>query len=498
MKKTRIVLDPAYTISQVDPRVFGGFLEHMGRAVYEGVYDPKSSFADEDCFRQDTLGALRKLQMTAMRYPGGNFASGYHWMDGVGPKNRRPTVRELAWQSIEPNQFGTDEFIKMARMMNWTPMFTINLGTGTPEEARNWVEYCNSPVGSRYANLRAENGSEKPHDVRLWCLGNEMDGPWQLGHVPADQYAIRAQQAAKLMKDTDPTIETVACGSCSITLPTYMDWDRTILEYIGPFTDYVSLHRYVGNPKCDTPDYLAVTNSIDQQIEEMDAVCRFVQAKTRSKKRHYLCFDEWNVWYRTMNPEHTNGRGKFAPPLIEEHYNLEDALVVAGFLNSFIRHADMVKIANIAQIVNVIAPILTRGDEMLLQSIYYPFAMFACRRDGVAIQPAVTGPGYESASFGRVNYIDSSAILGDGLLHTFLINRSTSEEAEVEIDHASGKIMGLESAEVLCGTDPYANNTYEHPHTICSMPLNGVKIVDGKASIVLPPLSVSAASFKVG
>ena len=454
MEKTRIVFDSAYTIAQVDPRIFGGFLEHMGRAVYEGVYDPKSRHADGDGFRQDTLGALRKLQMTAMRYPGGNFASGYHWMDGIGPKNQRPTVRELAWQSIEPNQFGTDEFIKMASRMNWTPMLTVNLGTGTPEEARNWVEYCNSPVGSLYANLRAGNGSEDPHNVKLWCLGNEMDGPWQLGHVPADQYAIRAQQAAKLMKDTDPTIETVACGSCTISLPTYMDWDRTILEYIGPFADYISLHRYAGNPKGDTSDYLAVTNSIDQQIEEMDAVCRFVQAKARSKKRHYLCFDEWNVWYRARSEEHTNGRGKFAPPLIEEHYNLEDALVVAGFLNSFIRHADSVKIANIAQIVNVIAPILTRGDQMLLQSIYYPFAMFSCRRDGVAIQPAVSGPGYESPSYGRVNYIDTSAILGDGVLHTFLVNRSTSEEAEVEIDPASGKIIAVESAEVLSGTQP--------------------------------------------
>jgi len=497
MEKTRIVLDPAYTIAPVDPRIFGGFLEHMGRAVYEGVYDPKSGHADENGFRQDTLGALRKLNMTAMRYPGGNFASGYHWLYGIGPKEKRPKVRELAWQSIEPNQFGTDEFIKMARMMDWTPMFTINLGTGTPEEGRNWVEYCNSPVGSQYANLRASNGSEEPHDIKLWCLGNEMDGPWQLGHVPADQYAIRAQQAAKLMKDTDPSIETVACGSCTIELPTYMDWDRTVLEYIGPFADYISLHRYVGNPQNDTADYLAVTNSIDQQIEEMDAVCRFVQAKTRSKKRHYLCFDEWNVWYRTHNPEHTNGRGKFAPPLIEEHYNLEDALVVAGFLNSFIRHADSVKIANIAQIVNVIAPILTRGDDMLLQSIYYPFAMFANRRDGTAIQPAVSGPGYDSPSYGRVNLIDTSAILGDGVLHTFLVNRSTRETAQVEIDHASGEITAVDSAEVVSGTDPKANNAYERPEVVRSAPLNTVKVADGKASIQLPPLSVAAVTFKV-
>jgi len=498
MDKTRVVFDPAYTIAPVDPRIFGGFLEHMGRAVYEGVYDPNSRHADENGFRRDTLGALRSLKMTAMRYPGGNFASGYHWMDGVGPKDQRPTVRELAWQSIEPNQFGTDEFMKMAAWMDWTPMLTVNLGTGMPEEARNWVEYCNCPEGSRYADLRAKNGSKDPYQVKLWCLGNEMDGPWQLGHVPADLYAIYAQQAAKLMKDTDPTIETVACGTCSISLPTYIEWDRTVLEYMGPYADYISLHRYVGNPRGDTPDYLAVTNSIDQQIEEMDAVCRFVQARSKSKQRHYLCFDEWNVWYRYRSAEHINGSGKFAPHLIEEQYNLEDALVVAGFLNSFIRHADVVKIANIAQIVNVIAPILTQGDDMLLQTIFYPFAMYSSRRDGIALQPSVSGPGYDSPSYGRVNTIDTSAILGDGVLHTFLVNRNTSETAEIEIDHGSGNLESILSAEVIGGSHPNACNTYENPNVISSQPLQTVKINAGKASLQLPPLSVAAITFRTG
>jgi alpha-N-arabinofuranosidase len=497
MEMTQIILDPAHTIAPVDPRIFGGFLEHMGRAVYEGVYDPKSSYADGDGFRLDTLGALRKLNMTVMRYPGGNFASGYHWMDGIGPKDKRPTVRELAWQSIEPNLFGTDEFIKLARMMGWTPMFTVNLGTGTPEEARNWVEYCNSPVGTRYANLRAENGSEATHDVKIWCLGNEMDGPWQLGHLPADEYAVVAQQAAKMMKDTDPSIETIACGSSTMRGASYMEWDRVVLEYLGPYADYVSLHRYLDNPNNDTADFLASTNSIDRRIEHMESVCRIVQAKTRSKKRHSLCFDEWNVWYRTTGPEDTNGRGKFAPPLLEEQYSLEDALVIAGFFNSFIRHADSVKIANMAQIVNVIAPILTRGDEMLLQSIFYPFAMFSSRRNGVAIQPVVIGPAYDSPSYGRVNYIDTSAILGDEMLHTFLVNRSLTEAAEVEIDHAGGKMESILSAEVVFGSNPKDRNTYENPHIIISQPLQTGMVREGKAVIHLPPFSVAAVTFKV-
>jgi alpha-N-arabinofuranosidase len=497
MKDTTITLHTQFQIGQVDPRIFGGFLEHMGRAVYEGVYDPECAQADEDGFRADVLGALERLQYTVMRYPGGNFVSGYHWLDGVGPREQRPTVRELAWQSLEPNQIGTDEYIQLCRKMNWTPMLTVNLGTGTPEEARNWVEYCNSPTGSKYADMRAANGSQQPHEVKLWCLGNEMDGPWQLGHVPADQYAIRAQQAAKMMKDTDPSLELVACGSCTINLPTYMEWDRQILEYIGDLADYVSLHRYVGNHHDDTPDYLAITNSIDQQIEEMDAVCRYVQGKTRSQKRAYLCFDEWNVWYRTHSREYMDGQGKFAPHLIEEPYNLEDALVVAGFLNSFIRHADGLKIANIAQIVNVIAPILTDGDQMLIQSIYYPLAMYTKRRTGMALHPVVQGPAYEGKTNGQVNVIDTSAILDANRLHVFATNRNMEETATVHIELADQTIVALDSAEILSGPEPKALNSFEQPDLIQARPFRAVSIANGLATATLPPLSVAAMTFQL-
>jgi alpha-N-arabinofuranosidase len=252
MKATCIVLHTDFQIGRVDPRIFSGFLEHLGRAIYDGVYDPDSAYADEDGFRRDVLDKLRRLKMAGMRYPGGNFVSGYRWLDGVGPREQRSTVRDLAWQSIEPNSIGTDEFMTLCHKMGWSPMLTVNLGTGTPEEARNWVEYCNSPTGTKYANMRATNGSEESYGVKLWFLGNEMDGPWQLGHVPADQYAVRAQQAAKMMKDTDNSIELVACGSCNIDLPTYLEWDRQVLEYVGSYADYISLHRYVGNESDDT------------------------------------------------------------------------------------------------------------------------------------------------------------------------------------------------------------------------------------------------------
>jgi alpha-N-arabinofuranosidase len=498
MEPTTITLHTRFQIGEVDPRIFGGFLEHMGRAVYEGVYDPDSAHTDEDGFRTDVMAALRRLNMTAMRYPGGNFASGYHWMDGIGPREQRPTVRELAWQSIEPNRFGTDEFIRLCRKMGWTPMLTVNLGTGTPEEARNWVAYCNCPTGTKYADMRAANGAPEPHATTLWCLGNEMDGSWQLGHVPADQYAIRAQQAAKMMKDVDKSIQLVACGSCGVGMPTYMEWDRQVLEYLGDMADYVSLHRYVGNRDDDTPDYLAITNSIDQQIEEMDAACRFVQAKRRSKKRAYLCFDEWNVWYKNRQMD---GEGKVAPHLIEEIYNLEDALVVAGFLNSFIRHADVVKIANIAQIVNVIAPIQTRGDEMLSQSIFYPFEMFSGRRGGVSLRPAIAGPTYEAKTNGQAHYIDTSAILSPdsdgGKLHVFATNRCLDQPAAVRVKLVDHPIAALENAELLTGPDAKAANSFERPDVISSRPFVDVKIAAGEASLELPPLSVAAMTFRL-
>ena len=495
MKETRIILHTEFKIGRVDPRIFGGFLEHLGRAVYEGVYHPDSPYADEDGFRTDVLDKLHRLRMTGMRYPGGNFVSGYHWYDGVGPREQRPTVRDLAWQSIEPNHVGTDEFMRLCRLMGWIPMLTVNLGTGTPEEARNWVEYCNSAVGTKYADMRAANGNKEPHNVKLWFLGNEMDGPWQLGHVPAEQYAMQAQQAAKMMKDTDCDLELVVCGSCNTELPTYLEWDRQVLEYVGCFADYISLHRYVGNAQGDTPDFLAVANAIDRQIEEVDAVCRFVQSKTRGKKRAYLCFDEWNVWYRARTSKEQDGRGQFAPPLLEETYNLEDALVVAGFLNSFIRHAHVLKIANLAQIVNVIAPLMTRDDQLLIQSIFYPLEMYSRRREGLSLIPVVLGPVYEGLTNGRVCYIDASSILNQNKLNVFLTNRNTNEPAIVHINVENQNLSALDDAEILTGPDAKAANSFESPDLLQSQPFAEIRINQGKATVELPPLSVAAMTF---
>jgi alpha-L-arabinofuranosidase len=495
-----IHLHPQFVIDDVDPRVFGGFLEHLGRAVYQGVYEPKSKHADESGCRRDVLAALDRLKFTAMRYPGGNFVSGYHWLDGVGPKEKRPKTRDLAWQSLEPNEFGTDEFAALSRRMRWTPMMAVNLGTGTPEEARNWLEYCNLEAGTRWSDLRVEHGSKQPHDFKLWCLGNEMDGHWQIGHMPAEQYAIVAQQAARMMKMVDPTIEVVACGSCAVDLPTYLEWDRKVLEHCRDDIEYISLHRYVGNRDGDTPNFLACTNSVDEQIEATDALCRFVHKYKKTKKRVYLSFDEWNVWYRARDGEFADGRGKFAPHLLEEVYNLEDALVVAGFLNSFVRHADSVKVANLAQIVNVIAPILTRGDDMVLQTIFYPFEMYSKRRDGKALRIVTESPTYDTKKFGRASYLDASAILNGRELSVFMTNRNLEQSMEVELNVAGGaSVRRLASGEVIGGTDPKLANTFDHPQRVVSRPFGEVSIgaSRGAPRVKLPPLSVAALTFEL-
>lgn len=495
MNYSTLSLHPSFVIDKVDPRVFGGFLEHLGRAVYEGVYQPGSKHADDRGFRQDVLKALRELRFTAMRYPGGNYVSGFDWVDGIGPREDRPTKLDLAWQSLETNEFGTDEFIVMAREMGWTPMLAVNLGTGTPAEARNWLEYCNGVKGTYWADKRVQNGFEDPHNVKLWCLGNEMDGPWQIGHVPAEEYAIRAQQTARLMKLFDPTVELVACGSCATNLPTYMDWDRKVLEYCYKDIDYISLHSYVGNEAENTPNFLTVGVEIDKQIEELDAASRFVQAKLRSKKRVGLSFDEWNVWYRTRAGDDVDGQGKFAPHLLEEVYNLEDALVVAQFMNSFVRHADSVKIANIAQIVNVIAPMLTKGDELVLQSIFYPIEMMSRRREGIALETRVSGPLCESTNHPKATQLDASAIMNGDKLSAFLVNRSMDEEHEAVIDLVGHNLTKLESAEIVTGTDPKAFNEFGQKPKVAAQPFKDICFKGGRAVVSLPPLSFVAMTI---
>lgn len=503
----RVWLHPAHAAGPVDPRLFGGFLEHMGRAVYGGIYDPGSPLADAEGFRTDVLAALAELGLTVVRYPGGNFVSGYHWRDGVGPRERRPRVRELAWNAIETNAFGTDEFLRLCERMGWTPMLAVNLGTGTPEEARDWVEYCNAPAGTRVADERVANGRREPYRVPLWCLGNEMDGPWQLGHTDAQGYAERARAAGQLMKLVDPSIELVACGSCAPEMPTYLEWDRIVLERLTepilpgfrPIADHLSTHRYVRRGSETLHDYLAVGLDVERQIDALDAVCRLVRARRRTRRRVTIAFDEWNVWYRTFRREHMDGGGREAPPLLEEVYDAADALVVAGFLHAFLRRADAVRIANIAQIVNVIAPVLARPEGCLRQTIFDPFALFARSARGVSLRIGYEGPTYGSLYGDGVPMADLSATLDGERLALFATNRSDALELELAVVLGGRRFERVEEAFLLEPPSPDASNAWDDPDRVRARPERACAEARGDLLRVrLPRLGFAAIRARIG
>ena len=330
---TRVYLDSRRTSSPLDRNIFGSFLEHLGRAIYEGIYDPNSKLADANGFRKDMLDEIKHLGVPIVRYPGGNFVSGYNWLDGVGPKKDRPRKLEKAWNSIETNQFGTNDFMAWCKLAGCKPLMGLNLGTSTPEMAAALVEYCNVEKGTKWSDLRREHGIADPHKVEHWCLGNEMDGPWQIGHMTAVEYGMRAADAGRQMRYVDSSLKLIACGSSTVFMPTYLDWDREVLEQCYQYVDGVSLHRYYGNSDetgGDSTKYMALNLSMDHQIAQIEAVCDYVQGRLRSPKKLWLSFDEWNVWYRKRNGSDVDGNKTVAPHLLEEIYNLEDALLVGG------------------------------------------------------------------------------------------------------------------------------------------------------------------------
>jgi alpha-N-arabinofuranosidase len=373
----RVYLDTRRTHASLDRNIFGSFLEHLGRAIYEGIYDPKSSLSDANGFRKDVLEEIRKLNVPIVRYPGGNFVSGYNWLDGVGPKQDRPRVLDKAWNSMNSNEFGTNEFMAWCKAAGTQPLMGLNLGTGTPEEAAALVEYCNVDKGTRWSDLRRKHGVADPHRVQHWCLGNEMDGPWQIGHMSAIDYGLKAADAARQMRYVDHDLTLVACGSSGPGMPTYLEFDRQVLEQCYEYVDAISLHRYFSNTAQETggdsAKFLALNLSMEKQIAEVAAVCDFVRGRLRSKKKLWLSFDEWNVWYRARSGSATDGHRQEAPHLLEEVYNLEDALLVGGCINTLLRSADRVKVACLAQLVNVIAPLMTNSTGLVRQTILYPY-----------------------------------------------------------------------------------------------------------------------------
>ncbi len=433
--KAKITLAKEFKIGEIDKRIYGSFIEHLGRAVYGGIYEPGHATADEDGFRQDVIDLVKELNVPVVRYPGGNFVSGYNWEDGVGPVEKRPKRLDLAWETTEPNYFGTNEFMKWCRKANTECMMAVNLGTRGPEEARNLVEYTNHEGGTAYSDLRKSHGYEKPWNVKLWCLGNEMDGPWQMGAKTATEYGRVALEASKVMKWTDNSIETVLCGSSSRHSRTFGEWEATSLDIAYDSIDYVSLHQYYGNHDKDTESFLAQTVELEEFIHSVLCVCDYIKAKKKSKKVINLSFDEWNVWYHArVNPVE---KWSMAPEILEDIYTFEDALVVGSMLITLLRHCDRVKVACLAQLVNVIAPIFTKtGGGVFKQTIYYPFEHMSNFGRGVALNPIISCPKHDTKKFTDVPYVESIATYDEEKekMALFCVNKSLDENVVLDVN----------------------------------------------------------------
>ena len=500
VKTAKVILDRDYVIGRIDPRLYGSFIEHLGRAVYGGIYEPGHPMADEQGFRRDVLEMVRRLQVPVVRYPGGNFVSGFHWEDSVGPVSGRPKRLDLAWFTTETNAVGLHEFADWARKADSQVMYAVNLGTRGPENARDIVEYANHPGGSLFSDMRIANGKKDPLGIRLWCLGNEMDGPWQMGQKTAYEYGRAANEAAKLMKWVDPSIELVVCGSSGYDMPTFGDWELTVLNECYDNIDYVSLHRYYGNPTGDTPGFLARTMDLDGFIRSVVAVCDAVKGKKHAKKQIHLSFDEWNVWYHSrQQDEEIWKREKWgqALPLLEDVYNFEDALLAGAILITFLRNADRVKIACLAQLVNVIAPIMTRnGGGCWAQTIYWPFMHVSKYGRGTSLRAVVRTPVYSCADYDDVPLIEAAATLDDeGNVTVFCVNRDMSEDFCLDIDLRSFGEMAFEEHILLHHDDVKAVNTEEAPMNVAPVEGDRAEMDGGVAKIRVPALSWNVIRF---
>ena len=493
--KARVSVHRDFKVGAIDGRIYSAFLEHLGRAVYGGVYEPGHPTADKDGFRGDVMELVSDLQLPLVRYPGGNFVSNYNWEDGIGPKDKRPVRLDYAWRTTETNQFGTDEFARWCAKAGTNPMLAVNLGSRGLDAALAMLEYCNHPGGTYWSDLRRKNGSRDPHNVRVWCLGNEMDGPWQIGHRTAYEYGRVANEVATAMRAFNSSLELVVCGSSNPQMSTYPAWEAGVLDECYEAVDHVSLHIYFDNYESNYLNFLAKSTVMDRYIGTIIGVADYVKAKKRSKRQVNICFDEWNVWYHNRHEDSRNWRSwdwPVAPALLEDVYNFEDVLLVGTLLNIFIRRADRVKIACIAQLVNVIAPIMTEnGGPAWKQTIYYPLYYASLYGRGEALGVAVDVPAYDADVADEVPYLDAAAVKSsDGKTLTFfLVNRHPDEAINLDIGLAGFSAKSIGEHIVIAHPDLRAVNTAKAPNTVVPKPGKGLAVKDGAIKGRLAPRS---------
>ncbi len=495
MKKSSIEIFDEYQIADIDNRIFSSFIEHLGRAVYSGIYEPQHVMADDQGFRKDVIALVKELGISLVRYPGGNFLSGYDWKDGIGPRQNRPRRLDPAWHSIEPNLIGIDEFYDWTKKTDTSIMGAVNMGTGTAKDAAELLEYCNFDHGTYWSDLRIQNGHTKPYNIKTWCVGNEMDGSWQIGHLDAVDYGKKARETAKLMKMIDNSIELVVCGSSSSHIATYPEWDRTILEYTYDNIDYLSLHQYYENNGNDT-DFLASFVNMNNFIKNAVATVDYVKAQKRSSKTINLSFDEWNVWYKNNMQEHD---WMIAPEILEDNYSLLDALVFAGMGIVILNNADRVKIACLAQLVNVIAPIITQRNGMAIkQTIFYPFKDFATYARGTVLGTSVKTDSIQSC-YGDAPFISISAVKKQKIneLTLFCLNIDQKDVHSTELKLSSFQNAKMTNWYVLNGPDINIRNTFQNPYAIVPKKNKTVQSENKTFKIDIQPLSWNVLTFEI-
>ncbi|MEU0844396.1 alpha-N-arabinofuranosidase [Streptomyces sp. NPDC005962] len=489
----RFTLDPAFAVGDVAPRLFGSFVEHLGRCVYTGIYEPGHPAADEAGLRTDVLGLIRELGVTALRYPGGNFVSGYKWEDGTGPAEERPRRLDLAWRSTETNRFGLSEYIDFVRKVGGEPMMALNLGTRGVAEALELQEYANHPSGTELSDRRIGHGDKDPYGIRLWCLGNEMDGPWQTGHKTAEEYGRLAAETARAMRQIDPDVELVACGSSNQAMPTFAAWEATVLQHAYELVDHISLHAYYEERDGDRDSFLASAVDMESFIENVVATCDHVGARLKSSKKINLSFDEWNVWYQDRFHAAEPPDWDEAPRLLEDNYSVTDAVVFGSLLIALLRHADRVTVACLAQLVNVIAPIMTEpGGPAWRQTTFFPFAQASAYGRGRVLQVAVDSPAHETAKYGEVPLLHATAVRNEetGAVTVFAVNRDQRRALPLEVVlHGMASARVVEHS-VLADADPEARNTLAEPDRVTPHPAGeGTALADGVLSATLEPMS---------
>jgi alpha-N-arabinofuranosidase len=500
MTDATVVLDPTAVVAPVQRRIFGSFVEHLGRCVYDGIYEPGHPTANEDGFRLDVVELVKELGSSTIRYPGGNFVSGYRWEDGIGDRSQRPKRQDLAWHSLETNEVGVDEFARWCKLTGSELMMAVNLGTRGVLEALDILDYTNTPSGTWRAEQRAANGSPEPYDIRMWCLGNEMDGPWQVGHMNADDYGKLASRTASAMKMVDPGLELVVCGSSGSAMPTFGEWERVVLEHTYDSVEYVSCHAYYEERDGDLDSFLASSLDMQYFIATVVATADHVKHKLRSSKTINLSFDEWNIWY--LDEHRESGEIKegwpYAPRLLEDVYTVADAVVLGNLLITLLQHSDRVTSASLAQLVNVIAPIMTEpGGAAWKQTTFFPFSVTSRLAAGSVLRPRIDAPTYSTKVHGDAPIIDSVATYDaeSGAGSVFLVNRDQHASRTVTVDVAALGATSITEAQSLWDEDVYAKNTLEQPERVGLTPNDTATLEDGRITITLPPVSWTAVAF---